>query len=84
MFTIDRSTGGIVLRRSISGQPSEMRFDVQVEDGGGLKSEASSQVVIRVVPPCMFPPVFDHLMYNFTIKENVLVDTAVGQVLNIF
>lgn len=80
-FEITSSTGEIHLITSLDRETNDFhRLEVQVTDGGGLKSKNSAVVEVTVLDVNDEPPVFQPSFYNFTIVENSDLHTVLGSV----
>ena len=81
LFFINSSTGIITLSKSLDRETKDFhRLEVQVTDGGGLKSKNSAVVQVTVLDVNDEPPVFHPSFYNFTIIENSDLNTVLGSV----
>lgn len=80
-FLIESSTGVITLNKALDRETKDFhRLEVQVTDGGGLKSKNSAVVRVTVLDVNDEPPVFEPSFYNFTIVENSDIYTVLGSV----
>ena len=82
MFSVESHSGGIVLRQELVKQKEKHSiFKVTVEDAGKLKGINSAEVLVKIVPPSLKPPVFEKKFYNFTVIENNYINMTIGQII---
>ncbi|KAJ7327360.1 condensed mesenchymal cell proliferation [Desmophyllum pertusum] len=80
-FFIKPSTGKITLHKSLDRETNDFhRLEVQVTDGGGLKSKNTAIIQVTVLDVNDEPPVFEPSSYSFTIVENSDLQTVLGSV----
>lgn len=80
-FYMESSTGVISLLKSLDRETKDFhRLEVEVTDGGGLKSKNSAVVEVTVLDVNDEPPVFEPSFYNFTVIENSDLQTVLGSV----
>ncbi|XP_044210752.1 protocadherin-16-like [Thunnus albacares] len=80
-FTLNKDTGVISLSRSVYGKAnSVIPMVISAQDGGGLVALVNARVNISVVAGLVAPPVFEQTQYYFTVSEDVLQGTVVGNV----
>ncbi|XP_057695677.1 protocadherin-16-like [Corythoichthys intestinalis] len=81
-FTLNKDTGVISLSRSVHGKANTViPMVISAQDGGGLTAPVNAKVNISVVAGAVAPPVFEQTHYYFTVPEDVLQGTVVGNVL---
>ncbi|KAL8616761.1 hypothetical protein ACOMHN_017798 [Nucella lapillus] len=80
-FRIDGGSGTISLVRAFPANTQRVfQLEVQGTDKGGRVSSVPARVQISVYSGNVHPPVFTLTMYNFTVVEDLLVGTLVGEV----
>ena len=81
IFFVDPSTGIVTLLQPLDRESKDFhRFEVEVVDGGGLRSKNSAVVQVVVLDVNDEPPIFQPSFYNFTIVENSPLWTVLGSV----
>uniref|UniRef100_A0A672FZE0 Protocadherin-16 n=1 Tax=Salarias fasciatus TaxID=181472 RepID=A0A672FZE0_SALFA len=83
-FTLNKDTGllrVISLSRSVYGKANSIiPMVISAQDGGGLSASVNARVNISVVAGLVAPPVFEQTQYYFTVSEDALRGTVVGNV----
>ena len=81
IFFISSSSGVITLIKPLDRETKDFhRLEVQVMDGGGLKSKNSAVVEVTVLDVNDEPPAFEPSAYKFTIIENSDINSLLGSV----
>lgn len=81
IFFVNPSTGIVTLLKPLDRETEDFhRFEVEVTDGGRLRSKNSAMVQVMVLDVNDEPPVFQPSFYNFTIVENSPLQTVLGSV----
>lgn len=80
-FYINPSTGVVSLLKSLDRETKDVhQFVVKARDGGGLQSQNSAMVQVRVLDINDDPPLFQPNSYNFSVIENSPLGTVLGSV----
>ncbi|CAH1803297.1 unnamed protein product, partial [Owenia fusiformis] len=79
-FGINRSTGVISLKKTLSNQDQVINLDVRATDGGGEVSLINGNVSISVIGRNQQPPTFESALYRFSVPEDASRETSVGTI----
>eukprot|EP00117_Sycon_ciliatum_P002784 scpid268/ scgid7863/ Protocadherin Fat 1; Cadherin family member 7; Cadherin-related tumor suppressor homolog; Protein fat homolog; Protocadherin Fat 1, nuclear form len=81
LFAINQDTGAVSLQHTLSStNQSNINLTVFVQDGGEPSLNATTQLRIVLVSAFEQPPRFAQTSYNWSIPENRVAGTVVGQV----
>ncbi|XP_051755718.1 protocadherin-23 isoform X2 [Ctenopharyngodon idella] len=81
LFTVDKSTGSVYLRSTLSLlRSSSVKLSVSAQDGGGMTAVHPANITVNILQSDQPPAFFQKAHYTFSISEDAPVGSTVGLV----